>query len=150
MAKGSFTYEYARPSVTADCVVFCQGTEVLEVLLIKRKFDPFMGCWALPGGFMNMDEDAEAAAKRELFEETGIKVAHVEQCGAFADVDRDPRDRVITIAYYTLVEKSQAVAADDAQKAEWFPIDSLPPLAFDHDKILQAALKALKNKITDR
>ena len=93
-----------------------------------------------------MDEDAATAAKRELLEETGIKVGHVEQCGAFADVDRDPRDRIVTIAYYALIDKTEAVAADDAQKAEWFPIDSMPPLAFDHDKILQAALKALKNR----
>jgi 8-oxo-dGTP diphosphatase len=103
-----------------------------------------MGRWALPGGFMEMDEDAETAAKRELYEETGIVADHVEQCGAFTDVDRDPRDRVVTIAYYTIIEKVEPTAADDARKAEWFPIDSLPPLAFDHDKILQAALKVLK------
>ncbi len=146
MNKGSYTYEYERPSVTADCVIFCQGKQTLEVLLIERKSEPYMGCWAFPGGFMMMDEDAATAAKRELLEETGIKVGHVEQCGAFADVDRDPRDRIVTIAYYALIDKTEAVAADDAQKAEWFPIDSMPPLAFDHDKILQAALKALKNR----
>ena len=141
---GPFVYEYARPSVTADCVVFCQGADALEVLLIERRFAPYMGRWALPGGFMEMDEDAENAAKRELYEETGIVVDHVEQCGAFTDVDRDPRDRVVTIAYYTIIEKVEPTAADDARKAEWFPIDSLPPLAFDHDKVLQAALKAIK------
>ena len=118
---GTYTYEYARPSLTADCVVFCHGAEALEVLLIERKFEPFKGCWALPGGFINMDEDAETAAKRELYEETGIIVGHVEQCGAFSDVNRDPRDRVVTIAYYALVDKTEAVAADDARKAEWFP-----------------------------
>ena len=144
MNMGTYTYEYARPSLTADCVVFCHGAEALEVLLIERKFEPFKGCWALPGGFMMMDEDAETAAKRELYEETGIIVGHVEQCGAFSDVNRDPRDRVVTIAYYALVDKTEAVAADDARKAEWFPVDALPPLAFDHDKILQAALSALK------
>jgi 8-oxo-dGTP diphosphatase len=93
---------------------------------------------------MMMDEDAATAAKRELYEETGIVVGHVEQCGAFTDVERDPRDRVVTIAYYALIDKTEPAAADDARKAEWFPISSLPPLAFDHDKILQAALKALK------
>ena len=126
--------------------MFCYGTDGLEVLLIQRRLDPFKGCWALPGGFMNMDEDAETAAKRELCEETGIKVEHLVQCGAFTDVYRDPRDRVVTIAYYALIDKVEAVASDDAQNAEWFPIDSLPPLAFDHDKILQAALKALESE----
>lgn len=141
---GQFVYEYARPSVAADCVVFCQESDTLQVLLIERRFDPYMGRWALPGGFMMMDEDAATAAKRELYEETGIVVGHVEQCGAFTDVERDPRDRVVTIAYYALIDKTEPAAADDARKAEWFPISSLPPLAFDHDKILQAALKVLK------
>lgn len=144
MSRESFTYEYPRPSVTVDCVVFCQESDDLQVLLIERKFPPYVGCWALPGGFMNMDEDAETAAKRELYEETGVVVENLKQCGAFTDVDRDPRDRVVTIAYYTLIDKTEAKAADDAQKAVWFPVDCLPPLAFDHDKILQAALKALK------
>lgn len=80
MNKRSYTYEYARPSVTADCVVFCQKSDALHVLLIERKLEPFKGCWALPGGFMMMDEDAETAAKRELYEETGVKVNHVRQC----------------------------------------------------------------------
>jgi 8-oxo-dGTP diphosphatase len=144
MSRESFTYEYPRPSVTVDCVVFCQESDDLQVLLIERKFPPYVGCWALPGGFMNMDEDAETAAKRELYEETGVVVENLKQCGAFTDVDRDPRDRVVTIAYYTLIDKTEATAADDAQKAVWFPVNSLPTLAFDHDKILQAALKALK------
>ncbi len=146
MESGSYTYEYARPALTADCVVFCHGAEALEVLLIERRFEPFKGCWALPGGFMMMDEDAETAAKRELLEETGVRVDKVEQCGAFTDVDRDPRDRVVTIAYRALLDKTEAVAADDAQKAEWFPVDALPPLAFDHDRIIQSALNDLRNK----
>ncbi|MBR5199644.1 MAG: NUDIX hydrolase [Bacteroidales bacterium] len=143
MDSKSYTYEYARPSVTVDCVIFCKEADALKVLLIERKFPPYKGCWALPGGFMNMDEDAETAAKRELQEETGVVVEQLKQCGAFTDVDRDPRERVVTIAYYALIEKTDTKAADDAKKAEWLPIDSLPPLAFDHDKILQAALKAI-------
>ena len=94
---------------------------------------------------MMMDEDAETAAKRELLEETGVRVDKVEQCGAFTDVDRDPRDRIVTIAYRALVDKTEAVAADDAQKAEWFPVDALPPLAFDHDRIIRSALSDLRN-----
>lgn len=146
MNIGSYTYDFARPAMTADCVVLCHGTESLEVLLIDRRFGPFKGCWALPGGFMMMDEDAETAARRELYEETGVRVDKVEQCGAFTDVDRDPRERVVTIAYYALIDKTEAVAADDAQKAEWFPVDALPPLAFDHDRIIQSAMNDLWNK----
>lgn len=146
MNKRSYTYEYARPSVTADCVVFCQKSDALHVLLIERKLEPFKGCWALPGGFMMMDEDAETAAKRELYEETGVKVNHLRQCGAFTEVDRDPRERVVTIAYYAVIDKMEATAADDASKAEWFPVEDLPSLAFDHNGIIQSAMSRLRNK----
>lgn len=146
MNKSTYTYEYARPSVTADCVVFCHKSDALHVLLIERKLEPFKGCWALPGGFMMMDEDAETAAKRELYEETGVKVNHVKQCGAFTEVDRDPRERVVTIAYYAVIDNMEATAADDACKAEWFPVEDFPPLAFDHNQIIQTALKDMNQK----
>ena len=95
---------------------------------------------------MMMDEDAETAAKRELYEETGVKVNHLMQCGAFTEVDRDPRERVVTIAYYAVIDKMEATAADDASKAEWFPVEDLPSLAFDHNKIIQTAMSRLRNK----
>ena len=95
---------------------------------------------------MMMDEDAETAAKRELYEETGVKVNHVRQCGAFTEVDRDPRERVVTIAYYAVIDKMEATAADDACTAEWFPVEDLPSLAFDHNKIIQTALKDMAQK----
>lgn len=147
MSKGSYTYEYPRPSVTTDCVIFGFDSEGLSVLLIERGIEPFKGCWAFPGGFMRMDEDAETCARRELEEETGFKADCVEQFGTFTDVDRDPRGRTVTIAYYALVKKSEVKGADDAAQARWYPIDSVPSLAFDHDRILRVALKALKEKI---
>ena len=147
MAKGTYTYEYPRPSVTTDCVIFGFDTEGLSVLLIERGIEPFKGCWAFPGGFMQMDEDAETCARRELEEETGLKADYVEQFGTFSDVNRDPRGRTVTIAHYALVKKSEVKGADDAAQAKWFPIGNIPPLAFDHDIILRVALKALREKI---
>lgn len=143
-----YTYKYPRPSVTTDCVIFGYDTkEGLSVLLIKRGIDPFKDHWAFPGGFIKMDEDAETGARRELREETSLETAHIEQFGCFSEVNRDPRERVITIAYYALVKKSDVVGGDDASEAHWFPIDNVPPLAFDHDRILRVALKTLKEKI---
>lgn len=147
MNKGSYTYEYPRPAVTTDCVIFGFDSEGLSVLLIQRGIDPFKGCWAFPGGFMKMDEDADSCARRELKEETGFDAQHIEQFGTFTDVHRDPRGRVVTIAYYALVKKAAVQGADDAAEARWFPIDSIPPLAFDHDRILREALKTLREKI---
>ena len=147
MNKGSYTYEYPRPSVTTDCVIFGFDSEGLSVLLIERGIEPFKGCWAFPGGFMQMDEDAETCARRELEEETGLKADYVEQFGTFSDVNRDPRGRTVTIAHYALVKKSEVKGADDAAQARWFPIGNIPPLAFDHDRILRVALKALREKI---
>lgn len=144
MNKGTYTYEYPRPAVTADSVVFCNGSDGLSVLLIERANEPFKGCWAFPGGFMEMEEDAEDCAKRELKEETGLEIRTMRQLGAFTDVNRDPRGRTVSIAYYAVVEKSEVVGADDAIQARWFPIDSIPPLAFDHDKILRMALEEIK------
>jgi 8-oxo-dGTP diphosphatase len=139
--KRTYTYDYPRPAVTADCVVFSNDSDGLSVLLIERANEPFKGCWAFPGGFMEMDEDAEDCAKRELKEETGLEIRTMRQLGAFTDVNRDPRGRTISIAYYAFVEKAEVKGADDAAQAKWFPVDSVPALAFDHDKILRLALE---------
>ena len=146
--KGKYIYDYPHPAVTTDCVIFGYDTkEGLSVLLVKRGIEPFKDCWAFPGGFIRMDEDTETGARRELKEETGLDTSYVEQFGCFSDVNRDPRERVITIAYYALVRKSEVKGGDDAADAHWFPIDTIPALAFDHDRILRVALKTLKEKI---
>ena len=147
MNKGTYTYEYPRPAVTTDCVIFGFDSEGLSVLLVERGIEPYKGCWAFPGGFMQMDEDAQTGAKRELKEETGLEADYIEQFGTFTEVNRDPRGRVVTIAYFALVKKTEVKGADDAAQAKWFPIDAIPPLAFDHDRILRVALKALREKI---
>ena len=141
-----YTYKYPRPAVTADCVVITKEAEP-KVLLIQRGADPYKGCWAFPGGFMNMDETTEQCAIRELEEETGLKVSTVRQIGAYSKVDRDPRGRVITVAYYALVQKGSVKGGDDARNAQWYPINEIPQLAFDHEKILRVALKRLKERI---
>ena len=135
----SYEYKYPHPAVTADCIVFTSDN---QVLLIVRKNEPCKGQWAFPGGFMNIDETAEAAAVRELQEETGILLDETDifQVGAYTTVDRDPRERVITIAYLAEIDKPVAVkGTDDAANAQWFPLDALPPLAFDHEEILTDA-----------
>ena len=135
-----YTYKYPRPAVTADCVVMTKEA-VPQVLLIERGADPYKGSWAFPGGFMNMDETTEQCAIRELEEETGLQVTDLHQIGAYSKVDRDPRGRTITIAYLAIVDAPIAVTGqDDAAKAQWFPIDNLPPLAFDHEEIMQDAI----------
>ena len=140
-----YTYKYPHPAVTADCIVFTCQNEKTQVLLIKRGSEPCKDMWALPGGFMNIDESAEEAAIRELKEETGIDVKEVTQVGAYSKVDRDPRERVITIAFYTVIDNPvKAVGQDDAKQAEWFTLDNLPTLAFDHSEILSAAIGMLK------
>ena len=143
-----YTYKYPHPAVTADCIVFACQNEKTQVLLIKRGSEPCKDMWALPGGFMNIDESAEEAAIRELKEETGIDVKEVTQVGAYSKVDRDLRERVITIAFYTVIDNPvRAVGQDDAKQAEWFTLDNLPTLAFDHSEILSAAIGMLnKNK----
>ena len=146
--KGKFTYQYPHPAVTTDCVIFgYDSKEGLSVLLIKRGIEPYKDHWAFPGGFIRLHEDAETAARRELKEETGFDTSYVEQFGCFAEVNRDPRERVITIAFYALVKQSVVKGGDDAADAHWFPIDNIPPLAFDHDRILRVALQTLKEKI---
>lgn len=146
MNKRLYTYDYPRPAVTADCVVFSNDSDGLSVLLIERANEPFKGCWAFPGGFMDMEENAEDCARRELKEETGLQLEHMEQIGVFTDVDRDPRGRTVSIAYSALVEKRPVIGADDAAQARWFPISEIPALAFDHEKILRAALDVLHDK----
>lgn len=132
----SYEYKYPHPAVTADCIVMTRDN---QVLLIQRKNEPCQGQWAFPGGFMNIDETAEAAAVRELQEETGITLSETDvfQVGAYTAVDRDPRERVITIAYLAEIDAPVPVkGSDDAARAQWFPLDALPPLAFDHAEIL--------------
>ena len=139
-----YTYKYPHPAVTADSIVFARDGEDLKVLLIERKHEPCKGCWAFPGGFMNIDETAEAAACRELQEETGLEIGTMTQVGAWTAVDRDPRERVITIAYYTLLPQPVAVkGSDDANRAQWFSLSALPALAFDHADILRQAITLL-------
>ena len=142
-----YTYKYPRPAVTADCVVMTKETTP-QVLLIERGFDPYKGCWAFPGGFMNMDETTEQCAIRELEEETGMKVTDLQQIGAYSKVDRDPRGRTVTVAYLIVIDAPVAVTGqDDAAKAQWFPIDALPPLAFDHEDIMRDAIKMYQQYI---
>ena len=137
-----YTYKYPRPTVTADCVVITKEAEP-KVLLIQRGADPYKGCWAFPGGFMNMDETTEQCAIRELEEETGLKVSTVRQIGAYSKVDRDPRGRTITVAYLAIIDKpAQVTGQDDATKAEWFPLSALPELAFDHADIMADAINS--------
>ncbi|MCQ2233437.1 MAG: NUDIX hydrolase [Paludibacteraceae bacterium] len=143
----SYTYEYPRPAVTADVVAITKEAEP-KVLLIQRGFAPFKGCWAFPGGFMDMDETTEQCAIRELEEETGLALSSMTQIGAYSKVDRDPRGRTITVAYLAVVDKPlDVIAQDDAAKARWFPIKELPPLAFDHADIMTDAIR-LFNSIT--
>ena len=140
-----FTYDYPRPSVCADVVVFARDS--LRILLIKRKKAPFAQCWALPGGFMDMDESADNAAIRELKEETGLMVDQVKQIGAYSEPDRDPRGRVVTIAFWAESSiEANVQAADDADEVKWFPIEDLPQLAFDHETIIADALSAFHSK----
>ena len=141
----AYTYNYPRPAVTADCVVVTREKEP-KVLLIQRGNEPFKGCWAFPGGFMDMDETTEQCAIRELEEETGLVLSELQQIGAYSKVDRDPRGRTISVAYLVRIDKPIAVIGqDDAAKAEWWPLSALPPLAFDHDDIMRDAIKVLEN-----
>jgi 8-oxo-dGTP diphosphatase len=144
-----FTYQYARPAVTVDCVVFGLDEQDLKVLLIQRDIEPFTGRWALPGGFVKMDETLEESALRELGEETGLTKVFLEQLYTFGNPGRDPRERVVTVAYYALVKllDHKVQAATDARNAAWFAVDDLPKLCFDHDDILTAALKRLQGKV---
>lgn len=145
----SFTYEYPRPAVTVDCVIFGLDGQQLKVLLIKRASDPHKGRWALPGGFVEMDEPLDAAARRELEEETGLTTGHIEQLHTFGDPGRDPRGRVITVAYWALTRlvAGSARAASDAKEVGWFAVSKPPRLAFDHAKVLTMACERLRAKV---
>ena len=145
-----YTYEYPRPALTVDCIIFgLDASEQLKVLLIERLQDPFAGHWALPGGFVEMDEDLETAALRELEEETGLTGVFIEQLYPFGNPERDPRGRVISVAYYALVNLGAYTlkAASDAKQLQWYPVKDLPQLAFDHALILQTALNRLRAKV---
>jgi 8-oxo-dGTP diphosphatase len=138
----SYQYNYPRPAISIDIVVFRRTTYRQKVLLIKRLRPPYADQWALPGGFLEMDETLESAACRELLEETGLKCLSLRQLHAFSAVDRDPRQRVISVAFLAEISDDQmAIAADDAKEAQWFAIDRLPPLAFDHCQILDHAIE---------
>ena len=135
--------------MTVDIVIFTLREGSLQVLLVKRGVPPFEGQYAIPGGFIRGDESLEEAALRELHEETGVRNEFLEQLYTFGDPKRDPRGRVITVAYYALIasDKLSLVAGADAAEAQWFPASSVPPLAFDHKSILDYALERLRNKL---
>lgn len=143
------TYQYPRAALTVDCVVFGLDDSELKVLLIQRALDPFKGRWALPGGFVRVEETVDKAARRELEEETGLKEVFLEQLYTFGTVNRDPRERVVSVAYYALVKLAAHAtrAATDAADARWHPVSQVPKLAFDHADILATALARLKGKL---
>lgn len=146
-----YTSLYPKPAVTVDCIVFGYTRGSLQVLLIKRGIDPFKGKWALPGGFVKPDETLDEAARRELLEETGLADVYMEQLYTFGEVNRDPRERVISVGYFALVNLDnvqQVAGGTDADDAKWFDINNLPELAFDHKQILGKATGRLKSKIT--
>jgi 8-oxo-dGTP diphosphatase len=144
-----YSYDYPRPALTVDCVVFGLDDEDLKVLLIERDLAPYRGSWALPGGFVRVEETVDDAARRELAEETGLEKVFLEQLYTVGDLNRDPRERVVTVAYYALVRLSdhRVKAATDARQALWFSLDDLPKLAFDHDRILEMAYERLRGKV---
>ena len=142
-----YQYKYEHPAVTTDCVIFTYEDWKLKVLLVKRGGEPYKGEWALPGGFLRGDETAREGALRELKEETALEASAIGELGVFSKPDRDPRERVITIAFYALVKPSKVQGGDDADEAAWFPIDDLPQLAFDHADIIHSALERLKRDI---
>ena len=148
----TYSYEYERPGLTVDCVIFGLDLEEesLKVMLIERDLEPFGGMWAIPGGFVHGGETLTEAATRELREETGIKDVFLEQLYTFGDPGRDPRGWVVSVAYYALVspEQHSVHAATDARQARWFPVTTLPRLAFDHAEILGTALGRIRGKLT--
>jgi len=142
----SYTYKYPRPAVTVDMLVFKKAREGLQLLLIQRGHDPFQGFWAIPGGFMDMDETLEEAAVRELEEETGLQNIALTQLKAYSAPDRDPRQRTVSVAFVGfLTDNQQIKAGDDACKAQWFSANRLPPLAFDHARIIADAVEKVNS-----
>jgi 8-oxo-dGTP diphosphatase len=148
MNRGKFCYEYPRPALAVDCVVFGLDASDLKVLLIQRALTP-KHAWALPGGFVHVDESLDEAARRELREEAGVTDAFLEQLYTFGALDRDPRERVVSVAYYALVKLGdhKIRAATDAEGVAWFALDELPPLAFDHHAIIDVARDRLRGKV---
>lgn len=146
MSPEKYCYHYPRPAVTADVLVLAGTPGDGQILLIRRLHPPFKDMWALPGGFIEMEEDLHVSAARELAEETGLKNLSLKQFGAYGAVNRDPRHRTITVAYLAHLERPLTVlGGDDAGEAAWFPVNELPALAFDHDKIINDGLLALSN-----
>lgn len=143
------TYTYPRPAISIDCIVFGLSETKLKVLLIKRAEAPFQDQWALPGGFVRVDEGLDEAARRELVEETGVDCGFLEQLYTFGAVDRDPRERVITVAYFALMKSSKMKLSPrtDAKDARWYSVNRLPKLAFDHRKIVKTAYQRLQGKV---
>lgn len=146
-----YTYEFARPALTVDCVVFAHdpGEGELRLLLVRRALPPFAGAWALPGGFVRVGESLDAAARRELVEEAGLDKVYLEQLYSFGEPHRDPREHVVTVAYYALVRlgAEEVHGATDASDAAWFALSDLPPLAFDHQRIVDVAERRLRAKV---
>ena len=142
----AYQYAYPRAALGVDCVVFGRDGDALSILLIRRAREPFAGCWALPGGFLELDETLEQAALRELEEEAGVRLAHMQQLRAFDALDRDPRERMISIAHLAVVDRASLAprGGDDASEAAWFDVEALPPLAFDHAEILAFARERLR------
>lgn len=139
-----FCYDYPRPQVACDVALFAGPPGAAQVLLIRRGREPFKGQWALPGGFLGERETVEACAGRELAEETGVTGVALEQVGVFSDPDRDPRGRTLSVAFVgSLSEPVEVRADDDAAEARWWPVGGLPDLAFDHDRIIAAAVSRL-------
>ncbi|HON08737.1 MAG TPA: NUDIX domain-containing protein [Verrucomicrobiota bacterium] len=149
MGQKYYKYKYPHPAVTVDCAVMGIISNHLHVALIQRKNEPFKNQWALPGGFVGIEEALEDAVKRELKEELTIELKHLEQIGAFGNPNRDPRERVISVAYYSLIKTNDLLlqANDDALNYQWFYIRDLPTLAFDHTQIIDCLLKRLNEKI---
>jgi 8-oxo-dGTP diphosphatase len=147
--QGTYIYDWPRPMVTVDAVVFRHFEGKTQLLFIKRKNEPFTGKWAFPGGFVDMDEELEDAVVRELVEETGLRNVKLEQMHTFGKVGRDPRGRQITIAFMGIADhrKSKVNGGDDAAEAKWFDIDNLPKdIAFDHVEVAKLAIEKLKEK----
>ena len=145
-----YTYEYPRPAVTVDIIIFTLRDSKLQVLLVQRGHPPYENAWALPGGFVQMRESLEEAAARELEEETGVRQAYLEQLYTYGDPDRDPRGRVITVAYFALLSGDAPIRREggsDARQAALFPIEALPELAFDHGEIISYAIRRLRYKL---
>lgn len=147
--SGKYSYKFPRPAVTTDCLVFREYNNCIELLLIKRKKDPFKNYWALPGGFLEMDETPLEGVKRELKEETGLEVSELKEVGAFGGIHRDPRGRTITIAYYTFLKDNNISlnARTDAIELGWFPLEKIPEMAFDHKEIVEEAKLKLKSNV---